>query len=328
MRLHFNENTAGCSPAVLSALAAMRAEDFSTYPDYGAITATCERYFGVPDGWVQLTNGLDEGLHLAAQWAAREPDAAVIVPQPAFEMYEISAAGAGARVVRIPPEPDFRFQTAAILDAIGPATRLVYLCDPNNPTGLPIPAGAIEHIAGQAPSTIVLVDEAYTDFSGRSLIGPALDRHRNLVIGRTFAKAHGLAALRAGALVAHPDTLARFRALQPPYSLNICAAVALAAAIDDTAYRDWYVAQAHESRRLLYEFAEQRGWTVWPSEGNFVLIRIGDAAPAIVAALAERGIHIRDKSAAPGCAGCVRITAGVVEHTRACIAALDELRLT
>ena len=128
----------------------------------------------------------------------------------------------------------------------------------------------------------MLVDEAYAEFSGSTFIGDTLDRHRNLIVGRTFAKAHGLAALRVGALVAHPDTLAPLRRLLPPYSLNIAAIRALGAAIDDPAYLDWYVGQTVESRRLLYEFCEQRGFKYWPSEANFVLMRIGPDASAIV----------------------------------------------
>jgi histidinol-phosphate aminotransferase len=325
LRLHFNENTAGCSPAVLAALRTITPEDISFYPDYGAITTTVEHYFGVPAGWAQLTNGLDEGLHVAAQWAARHERPAVIIPEPAFEMYEISAEGVGAEIVRVAPEPDFRFPIEAILRAIRPSVRLIYLNDPNNPTGLGIPAGDVERIAASATNALVIVDEAYADFSGRTLIGPVLDRRRNLIVGRTFAKAHGLAALRVGALVAHPETLAPLRRLLPPYGLNICAVRALAAAIEDTAYRDWYVGEARDSRQAVYDFAIRRSLACWPSEANFVLVRVGDDAPAIVAGMAARGIHVRDKSAAPGCAGCIRITTGIVSHTRQCLEMLDEV---
>ena len=113
--------------------------------------------------------------------------------------------------------------------------RLVSVTDPDNPTGLPVPAGAIERLAEAAPHAIVFVDEAYADFSGRTPFR-LLDRHRNVVVGRTFAKAHGLAALRVGALVAHPDTLARFRRLLPPFSVNFAAVRALDAALGDRGY--------------------------------------------------------------------------------------------
>jgi histidinol-phosphate aminotransferase len=322
LRLHLNENTGGCSPAVLAAIRAIDPLEASVYPDYAGVTGACERWFQVPAGWVQLTNGLDDGLHVVAQLART---GRALIVEPAFDMYETCATGAGLGLTRVLWEPGAPFPTEAIIAALSPDTRLAYLTDPNNPTGLPIPAGAVARIADAAPKTMVLLDEAYAEFSGRTLIGPALDRHRNLVIGRTFAKAHGLAALRAGALIAHPDALAPLRRLLPPFGVNICAVRALEAALGDRPFLDRYVAQSEESRRLLYVFCEQRGLRYWKSDANFVLIDVGPGAAAIVAALARRGILIRDRSRQPGCAGCVRITAGIVEHTRLCLAALEEI---
>jgi histidinol-phosphate aminotransferase len=252
----------------------------------------------------------------------------VVFPEPAFEMYAACAHAAGLPVARIAPGPDLAFPLTELLSTIREGAGLIYLTDPNNPTGLPIPPDAIETVAVAAPGAIVLVDEAYADFSGRTAIGPLLDRRRNVVVGRTFAKAHGLAALRAGALVAHPDTLERLRALQPPFSLNVCAVRALEAALDDRAYLDWYVSQAKASRQTIYDFCGRHGLRAWPSEGNFVLVRVGGDVPGLVKAMAARGIAIRDRSAAPGCAGCVRITAGVLAHTRRCLEALEEIRAT
>jgi len=326
LRLHFNENTGGCSPAVLAALRSIAPTDTSFYPDYAQVTAAAERYFGVPDGWVQLTNGLDEGLHVAAQAAGRgRTNAAAVIVEPAFEMYAACGDAAGLREIHIAPNADFAFPLQRILDAATADVRLINLTDPNNPTGLAIPPGAVEAIAAARPETLVLVDEAYAEFSGRTLIGPLLDLYRNVIVGRTFAKAHGLAALRVGALVAHPDALAPLRRLLPPYSLNICAVRALEAAFGDRAYLDAYVSQAGSSKRLIYDFCDARGIRYWPSEANFVLLRLGHDAGATVAALAARGIYIRDKSSAPGCDGCVRITAGVVDHTRACLTALEDI---
>ena len=326
LRLHFNENTAGCSPAVLAALRSIEPTDTAFYPDYAEVTTAAERWFDVPAGWVQLTNGLDEGLHVVAQAAARgRANAAAIIVDPAFEMYAACAEAAGLREIHIAPQPEFAFPLAQILEAATPEVRLINLTDPNNPTGLAIPEGAVERLAEERPGAFVLVDEAYAEFSRRTLIGPLLDRFRNIVIGRTFAKAHGLAALRTGALVAHPDTLAAVRRLLPPYSLNICAVRALQAAFGDRTYLERYVASSDESKRLLYAWCDRFGLRYWRSEANFVLIRLGADAATITAALAARGIYIRDKSSAAGCEGCVRITAGVVEHTRMCLAALEDV---
>ena len=247
----------------------------------------------------------------------------MIIVEPAFEMYAACAEGAGLAATHVQPGPDFAFPIDAVLGAITTATRLIYLTDPNNPTGLAIPRGDVESIADAAPGALVFVDEAYAEFSGRTFVGAATDRRRNLVVGRTFAKAHGLAALRVGLLVGHPDTLAPLRRLLPPYSVNVCAVRALDAALDDRAYLEWYVAQSEESRRLIYASCARLGLEYWKSQGNFVLIRIGDGATDVVQALADRAIHVRDRSKAPGCAGCVRITAGTVEATERCLAALE-----
>jgi len=322
LRLHLNENTGGCSPAVVEALREIDALDVASYPDYSEVTAACARWFGVPPEWTLLTNGLDEGLQLIAQQARR---GRAVVVEPAFEMYPALARGAGLEVTRVFWHPDDAFPLDCVLDALTLDTSVVFLTDPNNPTGRPIPPGAVERIASLAPQACVLLDEAYGEFSGRTLIGDLLDRRRNVVIGRTFAKAFGLAALRVGALIAHPETLARLRCHQPPFSLNVSAVRGLTAAIEDRGWVDRYIAEVVVSRELLYDFAARHGFRFWHSEANFILIEIGSDAQAIVAALAERGVLIKDRSHQPGCAGCVRITAGIVNHTRICINALEEI---
>lgn len=327
LRLHFNENTAGCSPAVVEALRTLTARDIASYPDYEDVTAKVAAWLGVAGSQVLLTNGLDEGLYAIAQQGARRGtgSAGFIQADPAFEMFEEFARIVGADLRRIDPEPDFAFPLERVLAAIAADTRVVYLVDPNNPTGRPLPAGAAESIAAAAPQAIVLVDEAYADFAGRTLIGPVFDRYPNLVVGRTFAKGHGLAGLRVGALVGHTATVAALRRMIPPFNVNVAAIRALDAALTDGAYLRWYVAQAAESRRVIAAFCERRGLTYWPSAGNFVLVRVGDDASTLTRELASRGIDVRDKSAAPGCAGCLRLTAGVVAHTEQLITALEDI---
>jgi histidinol-phosphate aminotransferase len=335
LRLHYNENTGGCSPTVLEALRALTAEDIATYPDYQAITERVANWFGVASRRVLLTNGLDDGLHLVAEYGAwhgeqgGRPDRRVspefVVAEPAFEMFEEFTNVVRARVVRVAPGEDFRFPLGDVLGAVTPSTRVVYLIDPNNPTGLPLPSGAAETIAAAAPQALVLVDEAYADFSGRTLIGPALDQFPNLVVGRTFAKAHGLAGLRVGVLIAAEETVDRLRALLPPFAINVAAVRALEAALDDAAFLSQSIADAAASRELAFAFCRRHGITTWPSAGNFVLMRIGPNVAHVAAALAARGILVRDKSAAPGCAGCLRVTTGVVSHTERLLAALEEI---
>jgi histidinol-phosphate aminotransferase len=330
LRLHLNENTAGCSPAVLAALRALTRQDVAAYPDYGDAIAACAARLRVPADSLLLTNGLDEGIFLAALDALRGSSAATpfeaVVVVPAFDMYAACTDAVGGRVVEVPLGGGFQFPLEAVLGAIGERTRLVWVTNPNNPTGQIVPREAILRIAAVAGGALVFVDEAYVDFCGETLLNDdALDRMPNVLIGRTFAKAYGLAGLRAGALVGRPERLAPMRRAIPPYSLNVCAAAALPAALGDVPYFDWYVDQVSQSKAMLYDFLERRGVSHWRSAANFVLARFDGSSGRVAAGLAARGVHVRDRSADPGCAGCLRMTAGVTEHTEALVAALGEI---
>jgi histidinol-phosphate aminotransferase len=332
LRLHLNENTGGCSATVLEAIRQISAEDVAYYPDYTALSRECAEYLGVREAQLVLTNGLDEGLLALTVSAfgimqASDGLPEAIVPMPAFEMYSVFIKAASGRLVAIPPKPDFEFQTREICDAVTDRTRLLFLTSPNNPTGLLIPRDAIREIARSLPNEVtILLDEAYFDFCGETFL-PELDAHPNVIIGRTFAKAHGLAGLRAGCLIGDPERLEGVRQTVPPYSLSVVAAAGWRAALRDREYLDWYRRQVAESRELLYAACERLSLSYWKSAGNFVLINVERAGQAeeIVQAFADRGILVRDRSRDPGCRGCIRITAGLVRHTETAIEALEGL---
>lgn len=330
LRLHLNENTAGCSPRVIDALRAFTREQAAFYPDYDAPIAAAAGWLNVAPEQLLLTNGLDEGILVASVAALRGGAAGApfeaIVVVPAFDMYAACADAAGGRVVAVPLGSDFSFPLDRVLGAVTERTRLIFLTNPNNPTGQPIAPAAIRAVASAAPHATVLLDEAYADFSGTTFIEPgAFGRLPNVVVGRTFAKAHGLAGLRVGALVGAPERLAPLRRVVPPYSLNACAAVALPAALDDREYFEVYVRQVDTSRGMLYSAFDRLGVKYWRSAANFVLVSLGERCASTIAALAAKQIYVRDRSADAGCDGCVRITAGITEHTRAAIAAIEEV---
>ena len=187
-----------------------------------------------------------------------------------------------------------------------------------------MPGDAIRQLAAAVPpGGVVFVDEAYADFEGLSVIGD-IARTPNLIVGRTFAKAYGLAGMRIGCLVAHPALIRQLRGAIAPFSVNVFAAAALEAALGDRRHVERYVAEVRASRELIYDACERLDLPFWRSAANYVLVRVGDAA-AVRAALAARGIHVRDRSSSPGCEGCIRITAGLVDDTKACVAALEEV---
>lgn len=331
LRLHLNENTGGCSPRVLEAIRALTPEQLAFYPDYDAVIRETATYLGVAEDSLLLLNGLDEGVLMAAVLAMRnrpaQGSAEAIVIRPAFDMYDITAEACGLAVVNVPPRPDFTFPREATVAAITPATRLIYITSPNNPTGVRVSNADIAAVAAAARDAIVFVDEAYHDFCGDTFLGE-LAGSPNVVVGRTFAKAHGLAALRVGALIGTPSALEPFREVTPPYNLNVCAAAGLRAALADRDHLAWYVGQVRESRELVYAFCRRYGFEYWESGANFVLFRVGAVAAALVAALKRDGIYVRNKSGDPGCDGCVRVTTGLVAHTRRALEAMEAFLAT
>lgn len=329
LRLHLNENAAGASPRVLDVLRTLGRRAAGTYPDYDAAYGAVSTCFGVPRDAVVLTNGLDEGILAATITALSErrgDRAEALGVSPAFDMYEICTRAVGGEFVAVPLDRSLAISIDAVRARVTDATRIVFLTNPHNPSGVALALDRLRGLARELAPVMLFVDEAYAEFSGATLIdGSVLSEMPNLVIGRTFSKAYGLAGLRVGALVAAPATAQRIRRSVPPYSVNAWAAAALPAAIADTAYREWYIAQAAESRAMLSAACARLDLPTWPSAANFVLIDFGDRAGQIVSDLARRGIAVRDKSGEPGAGGFVRVTAGVVDDTRVFIEALEEL---
>jgi histidinol-phosphate aminotransferase len=324
-RLHLNERTDGCSPRALQAIRDLSAAGFSQYPDYDDAYAAVTRRFGLSPSEFVLTNGLDEGLHSAATLALRgRADGEAIILEPAFDMYAIVTEAIGGRPVRLGPTPDLSPGIEHVATAITPRTRLIFINTPMNPTGLEIAGEAIYAVARRVPDALVFVDEAYAEFAGTSLLD---DRARlaaapNVLVGRTFAKAYGLAGLRAGMVTGARDRISALKAIVPPYTLNAAVTAALPAALDDAAFVESYLEESRRSRNLLYEACGRAGLECWKSAANFVLIRAGAAAPRLLAAFAARGIAVRDRTA--DIPGCFRVTAGRVEDATAVALAIEE----
>ena len=329
LRLHQNENTGGCSPRVIEALARLRPDQVGFYPPYTEATAAVAAYLNVAPDRVTLVNGLDEGIMAVAvaylRAAIGGPQLEAVVPEPAFEIFRFDTAVAGGALVQVMPKLDFAFPLVEVLAAITPNTRVVFLTNPNNPTGVAMPLDAIRTIAGRlAPGAIVFVDEAYAEFAGVSFI-PELEAFPNVVVGRTFSKAFGLSGLRIGALVGAPATVDPIRRAVPVYSVSIAAVAAVQAALGDRDHLHDYLRQVGESKALVYDACDRLGLAYVRSASNFVLVRAGDRTDALVKGAFARGIYLRDRSTEPGCAGCLRIATGIVDHTRRALAVMEEV---
>ena len=341
LRLHLNENTGGCSQKVVDAVRAFDGRALATYPDFRDAVFETAAFLGVDADRIVLTNGLDEGILLAsiAYLGHRTPEALVdlgapltaiagtaevVVAQPAFEPYLHGAHSLGARVVSVAPGKDYAFPVDGVLRAITPNTRIVYVNNPNNPSGQPIAKDAIHRIAKAAAHALVFVDEAYHDFLGENFLAEAA-AHPNVLIGRTFSKAFGLAGMRVGVMIASPDILAPIRRAMPLFNLNVVAVAALRAAIADPSFRTWYVAQANESKDLVYAACDRAGLKYWKSAANFVLIDGGAKARQLIDGMIAQGVFVRDRTKDPATPTCFRLTTGVVEHTRKATDTLEAL---
>jgi histidinol-phosphate aminotransferase len=341
LRLHLNENTGGCSAKVVEAVRAFDGQRLATYPDFRDAIIETAAFLGVDPDRIVLTNGLDEGIlltsigylinrapaalvELGASFTVPSGTPEILVAQPAFDPYFHAAHAMGARVVSVPRAPDYSYPLDGVLRAITPNTRIVYVNNPNNPTGVPIPKDAIHRVAREAGHALVFVDEAYHDFLGENFLAEAAD-YPNVLVGRTFSKAYGLAGMRVGAMIASPGILEPIRKAMPLFNLNVVAVAALRAALTDTSFREWYIAQANQSKALVYAACERAGLHYWKSAANFVLIDGADRAPQLVDGLIAKGVFVRDKTMDPSCPNCFRLTTGVVEHTRTAVETLEAL---
>lgn len=323
LRLDFNENTTSTSAAVMAAVvAAVTGERLAAYPDYADALPTIARGLGVaPDGLV-LTNGTDEAIQLLVNTFLEAGDRLVIL-EPSYAMYRFYAEVAGVEVAPVAYRvaDDLAFPVDAVLAALDQGADAVFIANPNNPTGAAIDVEAVRRILNHASGALVLIDEAYVEFSGVSVLG-LIDENPNLVVSRTFSKAYGLAGLRCGCLVADAELLQWVRRAQSPYSVNALAAVAAAAAITDADYVDAYVAEVLTARRFTRDRLVALGYRVFPSDANFLLFEAGDRKDLLLAVLRESGILVRDRSHEID--GCLRVTIGTQSQMGQFIAIMED----
>ncbi len=324
MRLDFNENTLSCSPRVAARLRAVGAEGLTVYPEREPVEAIAAQYLGLQKEQVLLTNGVDEAIHLLCE-TYLQPGDEVLIVVPTFSMYEIYASSTGATVVSIQanPEEDFRFPVEEVLAKLRPQTRLIAFATPNNPTGTVIDRKQIVRILEAAPQSAVLVDEAYFDFHGKTMLD-AIGDYPNLFVARTFSKAYGLAGLRVGILAGTNTHMRMVRKVSSPYNVNGVALACLQEALADQQFISDYVAQIKSGRARLQDELHKLQIRFWPSQANFVLLKIGARHREFVQAMREQGILVRDRSSDPGCAGCVRITIGTREQMDRLLPALHQ----
>ncbi len=308
LRLDFNENTVGASPRVVEAMTRyLTADALTVYPEYRETKPALASFFGVSEDEFILTNGTDEAIQVLVNTYVDDGEE-VIILQPSYAMYKFYSEVAGAAVRELSyREPDLAFPLEELLAAIQPSTRAVLISNPNNPTGTGIGLEEVERILQAAPHAAVLIDEAYFEFSRVTAL-PLLSRYPNLFVSRTFSKVYGMAALRVGCLFSQPRNVAYLHKAQSPYSVNMLAAVAARAAVEDREYIATYVDEVLAAREQCYAGFDRLGVSYYRSQANFVLFRAGARSVEIRDRLRERGVLVRDRSYE--IAGCVRVTIG------------------
>jgi histidinol-phosphate aminotransferase len=297
-------------------------------PQPSALFQRLGELYGVPPAQVLVGRGSDEGIDLLVRAFCAAGHSEVIVCPPTFAMYRFAAEVQGARVVEVPLRAgDFSLDPGAVLDACGPATRIVFLCSPNNPTGNALDSGDVEKVvSGLQSRALVVVDEAYVEFSSHASLVGWLPRFDNLVILRTLSKAHGLAGARCGAVLAAPEVIALLRRLIPPYAISTQTVEAVLEATEPARLgimEQQVEALRRERDRVARALAAlPRVSRVWPSEANFLMVSSPDPGDLLDAGIAA-GLLVRDVRAYPGLAQCLRITVGTPEQNDRLVAALE-----
>lgn len=320
LRLDMNESTTGCSPRVLAKIRSLDSRTLALYPARERGEKLVANFLGIDPSQVLLTNGADEGIDLLCR-AYLDAEDELIIVTPAFPMFEIFAQTTGAKVVRVPAADDFRFPADQVVRAITPRTRLIVITNPNNPTGLAVDQADILRVLKAAPDSAVLLDEAYFDFYGRTLMDQ-IGKISNLFIARTFSKAYGLAGMRLGVLAGAAEQIAVLRRMISPFNINVFAVEVLAEALHDREFVEAYVNQVRTTRDWLHQQIKKMGFHCWPSHANFLLVNFGGLRKKILEGTLAKGIALRNR---PDCEGCIRISIGTQQEMERVVDVIGEI---
>jgi histidinol-phosphate aminotransferase len=325
VKLASNENPLGIAPRARAALLG-EVDALAFYPDGNGfvLKSALSGRLGVAADCIVLGNGSNDCLEMVAR-ALLGPGSSAVYAQHAFAVYPLATQAVGAAGIEVPAR-DFGHDLDAMRAAIRPDTRVVFLANPNNPTGTLLPLAAVRAFLDAVPATVaVVLDEAYGEYLAADECAPAaewLRRYPNLIVSRTFSKAYGLAGLRVGYALARPELTDLLNRVRQPFNVNSLALAAAAAALDDAEFlaeakrvNDAGMAQLTDGFRAL-----NLDWI--PSRGNFVSVRVGNAA-AIFHALLKKGVIVRPV-ANYGLPEHLRVSIGLPAQNARFLAALTE----
>jgi histidinol-phosphate aminotransferase len=325
VKLASNENPFGPPPLAVEEIRRCAGE-VNFYPEAGAETLRKElaRYLALKPGNVIVGNGSDEVMELAVKAFMNREDEAII-PVPTFSMYEGLIRTYSGKVVKQPLGEDFEYDVEELLKKITSRTKLVFVCSPNNPTGSVISVKGLQEILER--EILVILDEAYVEFAEESRI-PLVKDYDNLLVLRTFSKAFGLAGLRVGYGVAGEDIIKYLFRVKPPFNVNLLAQQAALQALRDTEHLELTVARTLTGRKFLArELSKLSGVTVFPSQGNFLLLEVrkrAHSAAKIASELLKEGIIVRTCESFGLGSNYLRVSIGREDENRRFLEAFKE----
>jgi histidinol-phosphate aminotransferase len=326
VRLSANENPLGPSPKALDAITSAL-KDINRYPDGAgrALKEKLARRLVLSSDRIILGNGSNEIFELAARTVLQGGEE-VLLPEPTFAYYRIAAQAQGARCIAVPLR-DFKIDLSRVADKVTAKTKLIFLCNPNNPTGIIFTRSELDGFLAQLPSQVlVVVDEAY----GEYVTAPDYPRlqeymqgERLIIITKTFSKFYGLAGLRVGYGIARPELIALMERVRQPFSVNLLAQMAAEAALEDEEHRATTARTNEMGKRYLYEELTRLGLSFVPSEANFILVRCGTHTPQVMEGLMQKGIVVRGMTGY-GLKDYIRVTIGLPEENKTVIEVLEQ----
>lgn len=291
-------------------------QNYNRYPDplQKELKEKISRVKGVPPQNIFLGNGSDEAIDLLFRVFCEPAQDKVLICPPTYGMYEVSAHIHNVDIVRVNLLPNFELDVEQILESLTPSVKLLFICSPNNPTANSFHADDVELLV-QKFNGIVVIDEAYINYSRQKSAIRWLTEYDNLVVLQTFSKAWGLAALRLGMAFASETIIHYLNKVKPPYNINIATQQYALEALDNIQWVNEHIRQTVALREALITELKTLPLTqkVFPSDANFILLRVTDA-PGLYKHLVENGIIVRDRSKVQLCEGCLRITVGTPDE--------------
>jgi len=302
-------------------------DNFNRYPDplQWQLKFAIAKIKGVPAENIFIGNGSDEVIDLAYRVFCDPVRDNVIICPPTYGMYEVSGNINNVGIKKVNLTPEFQLNVEGILNSVDAHTKLLFLCSPNNPTGNNMNRNDVEILLNNFPG-IVIIDEAYINYSKQKTFIQELTEYPNLIVMQTLSKAWGLAALRLGLCYASMDIINLFNKVKPPYNINEASQeLALEALQNTEQVNNWIKESVSERAKLELELSKfSFVETLYESDANFILVKVKDAN-ALYTFLTEKGIIVRNRSKEVFCDNCLRITVGTPDENEILIKALEEL---